>query len=131
VIRSIGTDHFRNDAGKLSAPSINQSNLITTDNLNSLKGEKLIISLTDEFPENTCPDCKTIMIPADSILTGKNIKIINENNGPVILYSTDPSLSARIWIILANMGIKNLFILNEVTDLETMKYKFRPVTPAI
>jgi hypothetical protein len=126
VIRSAGTGHFGNDAAKLSAPSINQSNIITTDKLSSLRGDILIISLSEPFPANMTSDYKTISIQTDSILTKKYLKIIKGNDGPVVLFSSDPALSARIWIILANMGIKNLFILNDSTDGETMKYKFQP-----
>jgi len=32
--------------------------------------------------------------------------------GPVILYSNDISVSARVWMVLSQTGIKNIYILD-------------------
>ena len=46
-----------------------------------------------------------------SILAKENIRIIRNSKGPVILASGDITISARIWMVLSEMGLKDLFIL--------------------
>jgi 3-mercaptopyruvate sulfurtransferase SseA len=36
---------------------------------------------------------------------------IRKNKGPVILVSGDTSVSARVWMVLSETGMKNLYIL--------------------
>jgi hypothetical protein len=130
VIRSLGTNHFRNDGRKLYAPSINHANIITSAKLNDLSGEKLLISLSELPPANAVANVKSIYVPADSIISKKYLKVIKGNDGPVILFSSDEALSARIWMVLAQLGIKDILILNYGNDYESLKYQFRPDTSA-
>jgi hypothetical protein len=59
-------------------------------------------------------------------LNKNNFSLIGKHNGPVLLYSADPGLSARIWMLLSQMGRRNIYILTDSTDNEILKYKFRP-----
>jgi len=65
-------------------------------------------------------------IPPDSILNKNHSTQIMKHDGPVLLYSSDPGLSARIWMLLSQMGRRNIYILTDSTDNEVLKYKFRP-----
>jgi 3-mercaptopyruvate sulfurtransferase SseA len=67
-------------------------------------------------------------IPADSILSKKYLNTIRKHNGPVILFSSEMAVSARIWMLLSQMGCKNIYILTNNTDNEVFKSKFRPDT---
>ncbi len=128
LIRSTGTNHFKSDAGKLAKHSLDRINLIDTKNIETLSGEILIIVLDKSEIQQDGISAKTISIPADSIVAKKNIKTILAHSGPLLLYSSEPSLSARIWMILSQMGIKDIFILTSDKDNEVIKYKFRPDT---
>ena len=130
VIRSLGKDHFKPDTKKLYGPSVSRANLKTTDQVKSMTGEKLIINLQNSGSENPFSDSKSISVAPDSILAKAYLKLIKSNDGPVILVSADPSLSARIWMILSQMGFGNIFILDQGNTGETLKYKFRPDTMA-
>jgi hypothetical protein len=50
------------------------------------------------------------------ILEKENLSLIRKNNGPVILFSEDSSVSARIWMVLSEMGMRNIYILQEQAD---------------
>jgi 3-mercaptopyruvate sulfurtransferase SseA len=50
------------------------------------------------------------------ILENENLTIIRKNRGPVILFSDDSSVSARIWLVLSEMGMKNIYILQNESD---------------
>ena len=111
LVRTFNQGNFRYDAVRWAEPSLSGSNILTADEVNSLDGEKLIIDLGNNaeiisrFMEST-----RVMDPV-SILEKENIRIIRGNKGPVILASGDISVSARIWMVLGEMGLKNLFIL--------------------
>jgi hypothetical protein len=126
VIRSLGTNHFKGDAKKLAVASLEKSNLISKEKIGTLSGEKLLIILGQEIVDFKEFSLRIINISPADILIKNNLKMIRKNNGPVLLYSSDPSVSSRIWIILSQMGIKNIFILTNDTDNEVLKYKFRP-----
>jgi hypothetical protein len=69
-----------------------------------------------------------IQIPADSILCNQYLSIIKKHKGPLLLFSDDKTISARIWMILSQIGRRNIFILTNNKNNEVFKYKFRPDT---
>jgi anti-anti-sigma regulatory factor len=127
-IRSFGINHFQNDAEKLAEPSISGSNIITPDQVVSLKGEKLVINLDKEITEECKVNAVVLNMSVDSILLKNNIRTIKRHAGPLLLCSSDPALAARIWMILSQMGISDIFILTSDNDNEEFKNKFRPDT---
>ena len=56
--------------------------------------------------------------------------MIRRNKGPVILFSEDPSISSGTWMVLSQVGIRNLYILSDTIDDETIIHEFRPDTLA-
>ena len=128
LIRSAGSYHFKPDTEKLAEPSFINSNIIGKDQFAAIPGDKLIISLTDlqDNEKNTLGNVLEIA-PGD-ILLKENINKIKNNTGPVLLYSGDPAIASRIWMVLTQMGIKNIFILTFNPDNEVLKHEFRPDT---
>jgi hypothetical protein len=128
IIRSVGVNHFRNDAKRWAEPSVTRSNTITPERVINLQGNILTINLDNKM----IPDEKIIgdlrNIPADSILSKNIIKSILKHDGPVLIFSMDPGLSARIWMILSQMGCQSVYIYTKTSDNELLKYKFRPDT---
>ena len=111
LVRTFNQGNFRYDAVRWAEPSLSGSNILTADQVNSLDGEKLIIDLGNNAEIiSRFMESARVMDPV-SILEKENIRIIRGNKGPVILASGDISVSARIWMVLGEMGLKNLFIL--------------------
>ena len=127
-IRSSGLNHFKNDIKKWAEPSILQSNTITIDKALSFTGKALIINLDKDANHDIDLVGYVQNIPADSVLYKEHVTTIITHDGPVLLYSSDPGLSARIWMLLSQMGRNNIFILTKNADNEVLKYKFRPDT---
>ncbi len=127
LIRTFGSGHFKSDAKKWAEPSVERSNLITSEKIGSLPGEKLIINLDDKINRINNMTQVAISIPADSIISKNYLSIIRNHSGSVLLFSYDPAVSARIWMVLSQMGYKNIYILISI-DNEVLNYKFRPDT---
>jgi hypothetical protein len=126
VVRSAGVNHFKSDAKKWAEPSFRQSNTITPEQVKLLKGNSLAICLDKDPSAIGGINGDLLNISADSILDKKHLSTILKHDGPVLLLSTDPGLSARIWMLLSQMGRKNIYILTSTTDNEVLKYKFQP-----
>ncbi len=128
LFRSFGSNHFQSDSKKWAEPSVMRSNIVTSEKLSSLKGEVLLINLDGVKSSGNLSTGKSLDITPDSVLDRNNVKVIHKHNGPVVLSSSEPAVSARIWMLLSQMGIKNLYILSNSTDNEVFKNKFRPDT---
>ncbi|HUX96422.1 MAG TPA: hypothetical protein VMV47_11890 [Bacteroidales bacterium] len=130
LVRTTGINHFKTDARKHAEKSFSRSNLITAEKLSQTGGNKLIINLEKDVIKHITSKITVKSISADSILNKQNIKLLLNHDGPVIISSSDDAVSARIWMLLSQMGVENLFILTEDPEPELLKYKFRPDTLA-
>jgi len=112
--RTFSQKNFRYDAVKWAEPSAIGSNILTEDQIATLSGEILLISLGNEASIDRQFQGNTMNINPESILEKTNLMRIRKNNGPVILYSGDNSVSARVWMVLSEMGMKNIYILKKI-----------------
>ena len=122
LFRLAAPGHFKVNAKKWAGPSFERSNLITGEMLKTIPGDKLLINLSKENTTDTGIE-KTVRTDPDSLLL--KIDAIKEHEGPVILFSSETAVSARVWMVLSQMGYDNIYILS---DEEVLKYKFRPDT---
>jgi hypothetical protein len=113
LLRSFSRAGFRYDAARWVEASVDGSNLITLDQLSALKGEIMLLNLGSEagLPDELIE--KAVKMSPESVTVKENLKQIRNHKGPVILYSENGSVSARVWIILSEMGMRNVFILSD------------------
>jgi hypothetical protein len=128
LLRSFSIYHFKDDAAKQARPSVLKTNLITIEKSWTLSGKILLISLDETIPSGLNSFEKSLKIAADSILRKENLNMIRHFKGSVLLYSSDISVASRIWMLLSQMGYKNLYILTSEPDNEILKHNFRPDT---
>lgn len=114
MLRTFSRHDFRYDAVRWAVPSVMGSNTVTEDQMPGMSGEILLVSLGNGDPVIEQPDVRRIMINPESILEKENLSLIRKNKGPVILYSEDNSVSARIWMVLSEMGIRNIYSLQVI-----------------
>jgi hypothetical protein len=124
LIRSTGLNHFKSDAKSHAEASMMKTNTISAEKFGLLQGDKLLINLGGEIKN---PAKSELRISPDSILIKDYLSSILKHDGPVVLYSSEPAIAARIWMLLSQMGCKDIFILAN-SDNETLKYKFHPDT---
>ena len=117
LIRTYG-HNFRYDAVRWAEPSVHSSNIITADQIATMNSDVLLISLGNEAPAIEQLQDKILKLNPESVLEKTNLSLIRKNNGPVILYSEDASVSARVWMVLSEMGLKNIFILRGESKYE-------------
>ena len=113
LIRTISAGNFKYDAVKWAEPSATGSNIINEAQLDAMTGKKLLVDLGAEPVSGSRFGNITVKMDPGSILDKQNMKLIRKNVGPVILYSEDISEVAGIWMILSEMGVRDLYILSE------------------
>ena len=112
LIRTYG-HNFRYDAVRWAEASANGSNIISEDQIASMNSDVLLISLGNEVPAIEQLQDKILKLNPESVLEKTNLSLIRKNKGPVILYSEDATVSARVWMVLSEMGIRNILILRD------------------
>lgn len=118
LIRTISPGNFKYDAVKWAEPSATGSNIINEAQLDAMTGKKLLIDLGADLVSGSRFGNITVKMDPGSILDKQNMKLIRKNGGPVILYSEDISEVAGIWMILSEMGVRDLYILSESANEE-------------
>jgi hypothetical protein len=111
ILRTFSQNNFRYDAVKWAAPSVLGSNILTENQAVSIEGKKLIIALGSEVTVSEQLQSNVLRMEAESILDKSNLEILRGNKGPVILYSGQISVSAKVWMVLSEMGLKNIYII--------------------
>ena len=111
LLRTFNQNKFRYDAVKWAEPSVLGSNLLTENQAVSIEGKKLIIALGGEVTVSKPFQDGVLRMDPESILQKGNLDILRKNKGPVILYSDQISVSAKVWMVLSEMGLKNIYII--------------------
>jgi hypothetical protein len=128
IIRSFGTNHFKTDAARLAKASLENSSIIAPENIQSIPGEKIIINLGNgQVPGNISSE--PVKVAPASILEKQNLKLFSK--GSVLLWSEEPGVAARIWMLLSQMGYEKVFIVENGTANEVFKKEFRRDTVSI
>lgn len=111
LLRTFNQNNFRYDAVKWAEPSVLGSNILTENQAVSIEGKKLFIALDDEVTVSKPFQDDVLRMDPESILRKGNLDIMRRNKGPVILYSDQSSVSAKVWMVLSEMGLKNIYII--------------------
>lgn len=111
LFRSFSGNSFRYDAARWAEPSALGSNLLTVDQLSTLTGEIMLLNMGSEADLPGSLQVDALTVNAESITDRANLKLIRKHRGPVLLFSDDSSVSARVWMVLAELGIDSVYIL--------------------
>jgi hypothetical protein len=130
LYRSFSHSGFRYDAPRLAGQSFQGINIISEQQIPGFQDALIIDMSNSEVLKDRYSEI-TLKVRPDSILDKKNIRRMLKNKGPVILVSSESTISARIWMLLSQKGLKNIFILSEEKDFEVLKNKFRTDTLSI
>lgn len=128
LIRALNVGHFKNNISGLAQQSVNHSVIISENQINQLGGDIFLVRL--DRKENILKEkhWKTLNVAVDSVLAKKNLKKIFSHKGPVLLISSEIGVSARIWMVLSQMGRRDILIFTDDPENEVFKNKFLPDT---
>ena len=130
IVRNSDQNLFKKDIKSAIEATQNNSNILSRDQLHQMKGPWMVVNIgNSDLPDSVQVE-HSMKIPFENLLDQTNRKILEGVNGDLILYSSDVATASKAWIILNQMGFKNVFILNTGGNPEELKYKFQPDTTA-
>lgn len=130
IVRNSDQNLFKKDIKSAIEATQNNSNILSSDQLRQLKGPWMVVNIgNSDLPDSVQVE-NSMKIPFENLLDQTNRKILEGVNGDLILYSSDVATASKAWVILNQMGFKNVFILNTGGNPEELKYKFQPDTTA-
>jgi hypothetical protein len=130
IVRNSDRNIFRKDVKTAVEDIQNKNHTISPEQLRELKSPWLVINLDNSDVPDSLTFKNSIRIPFVNILDDVNRKILTEVKGDLILYSNDGATASKAWVILNQLGFKNVKILAIKEFPEILKYKFQPDTTA-
>ena len=130
IIRNSDRNVFKEKAETAVEATRNNSNLITVNQLKKLATPYLIIDIGSEPRPDSLQFKHAVKITFSQLLDKANRKVLDEASGELILYADDIATTSRAWVILNQLGYKNMRILTFEDNPEELKYKFQPDTTA-
>ncbi len=130
IVRNSDQNLFKKDIKSAIEATQNNSNILSRDQLHQMKGPWMVVNIGNSDLSDSVQVEHSIKIPFENLLDQTNRNILEGVNGDLILYSADVATASKAWVILNQMGFKNIFILNTGGNPEELKYKFQPDTTA-
>lgn len=130
IVRNSDQNLFKKDIKSAIEATQNYSNVLSPDQLRQLKSPWMVVNIGNSDLPDSLQVEHAMRIPFENLLDQTNRKILEGVNGSLILYSADVATASKAWVILNQMGFKNVFILNTEGNPEELKYKFQPDTTA-
>jgi len=130
IIRISDQSVFKEKAKTAVEAARNNNNIITINQLKKLTSPYLIIDIGSEKRADSLQFQPAVKIAFSQLLDKANRKIVDEAGGELILYADNVATASRAWVILNQLGYKNLRILTLENNPEELKYKFQPDTTA-
>ncbi len=130
IIRISDQNVFKEQVKTAVEVTWNNSNLITPNKFRELTTPYLVIELGSESNPGSLQFRPSIKIPFEKLLDKESREILDNTKGALILYSDKMATASKAWIILNQLGYKNILILSSEENPEELKYKFQPDTTA-
>ncbi|HPE76157.1 MAG TPA: hypothetical protein P5210_09155 [Draconibacterium sp.] len=125
LVKTLGKNGFKQDA-KIAVETVSSNNfLVLPNDLKNKEKQYLIVSL-DESSSQQFEN--SVNIPFEKLLDDKNLQKLKETESNILLVSADNSISAKAWVILNQLKIRNVYILSTEENPEVLKYEFQPDT---
>jgi hypothetical protein len=128
IVRNTDQHLFKKEVKTAIEVAATNSNMITMNQLQKLSEPYLVIDLGSKVLSDSLHFQHSVQIPFEKLLDKPNRTILKEAKGTLILFSDDVSTASKAFIILNQLGFKNLKVLTLEENPEALKYKFQPNT---
>lgn len=125
IVKTTGKNRFNYDA-KDAIEAVAGNDILVS--FNEFKATENQFSVVDLSESASVQFENSLKIPFEKLVEESNIQKLKEIQGKILLVSTDNSQTAKAWVILKQMGLKNVFVLANDENPEVLKYEFQPDT---
>jgi len=128
IVKSTGKNHFKQDAQNAIETVENNNFSISMNDFVGFENQFLVVVLNEygsvQF-ENS------IKVPFEKLIDETILEKLKETENKILLMSDDHSSALKAWVILNQLGFKNIFVLSDEENPEDLKYEFQPETGTI
>lgn len=121
--RASNKNRFSGTTGDIAETLKNESVFIEAENLQM--NDYLVVELGENSNNGKFPAAVKVTFEG---LTDKDFREQLESSEKKILLTGNEPQTAKAWVILNQLGVKNLFILTEMKKPEMLRYTFNPDT---
>lgn len=125
IVKTTGKNKFKNDAKDAVEAVAGNDFLVSLNDFKAAENEFLVVDLNES---GSIQFENSLKIPFEKLLEEPTLQKLKETQGKILLVSDDNSQTSKAWVILNQMGIKNVFILSNDENPEVLKYEFHPDT---
>lgn len=123
LLRATNKNRFSGTPENLVETLKNESVFVQAEGLQI--NDYLVVELDENSEGGKFPAAAKVTFEG---LTDKNFRKQLETSGKKILLTGNESKTAKAWVVLNQLGIKNLFILSEKVNPESFRFNFVPDT---
>jgi len=123
IIRTTGKNGFKEDAKNAIETATSKNCSVSLNDFKATENQYLIVDLNESGLvrfENS------IKVPFEKLLEESTLQKLKETENKILLVSDNNSAATKAWVILNQMGFKNVFILSNKENPEVLKYEFQP-----
>lgn len=128
LFRAFSYNRFKGDPAVNADATLKRAMVVTSWQAGSLGGNIFLLTIDEGDTILEKNSIEHLTIREDELLLKENIRLIKKTELPVVINCNDKVISARVWMILNQMGCRNLFIINDGNEEEAFQHKFRPDT---
>ena len=127
IAKTTGKNRFKQDA-KNAIEVITSNNFsVSLTDFRAAENQFLVVDLSES---GSIQFDNSLKVPFEKLIDETLIQKLKETEKKILLVSEDNSLAIKSWVILNQLGFKNIFVLSDAENAEVLKYKFQPGTSA-
>jgi len=127
IVRTTGKNRFKQDAQNAVEAVVANNFTVSVSELKNTESQYLIVDLNESG--KTRFD-NSLQIPFEKLLDESSLQKLKGTENKILLVSEDDSKAEKAWVILNQLGFKNVFVLSSKENPEVLKYEFQPDTSA-
>jgi hypothetical protein len=129
IIKVCENNAWPGNAGKAAEITAHRNNFITKENLRKVPGQITLIKTGLPVSDSLLSSFPGVNVSWEEMMQKQFLRKINEPDHTYVIVSGSHTDGVRAWVLLDQMGVKDLFILDlDGVNNELFKYQFQPDT---
>ncbi len=128
IVKTTGKNRFKQDAREAIEAVESNNFQVTLKKLKGAENQYLIVDLSES---GSAPIENSVKLSFGKLLEESSLEKFKSTENKILLVSDDISVAAKAWVILNQMGLKNVYILANEENQEVLKYEFKRDTVSL
>lgn len=125
IVKTTGKNHFKEDAQNAIEAVVSNNFIISESEFKNSEDQFLVVDLSES---GLNPYKNSLKISVENLAEESSLMKLKDTDRKILLVSGDDSKAEKAWVILNQLGLKNVFVLSDEENPEVLKYKFQPDT---